>query len=215
MPFPPRPRAWAELVDHIIAGAADSVSALQWQAVHADGLDHPWVGVQAPALDGLRTWQWDVVTPEDHAGDDLLRLDPLTLCVEQDMMVIDMHNALRPNVQVRMQVPVRHVPDTIDVRASALPPPPWQVELSTGWSTAQIAGAVGSWLHDHVGRAVTLSPGRERPPELTPSEDRFVIGENLWVTGDAFDGLLSMDPADAGIITQTLMAMVEAIEPHR
>ena len=112
-------------------------------------------------------------------------------------------------------MPVRQVPETLDVRASALPPPPWEVEISTGWSTAQIAGAVGTWLREHVGRTIALSPGRERPTEVAPAEDRFVIGENLWITGEAFDGLLAMDTADAGIVTQTLMAMVEAIEPHR
>ena len=215
IPFPPRPRAWTELVDHIVASASECAHAVTWQAVHTEGMDHPWVGVQAPTLDNLRAWQWDVVTPEDHEHDALLRHDPLALPIEQDMMVVDIRHAHRAELQIRMQVPVRHVPTTIDVCASALPPAPWHVELSTGWSTDTIAQSVGAWLTDHVGHRVGLSPDRVRQPKAVIGDDHFAIGEDLWITGDAFDGLLSLDPADAGLITRTLTALQEALDPFR
>lgn len=214
VPFPPRPRAWSALVDRIVATAACQQRPVEWQPVSVNGMDHPWVGVQAPSLGALRAWQWDVVTPEDHDSDPLLRSDPLSLPIAQDMMVVDVSRADRPDLHVRLQVPVRLVPTTIDVSANALPPPPWDVELSTGWSAQAIAHHVGEWLRTQVGHDVAILPDDRHDTRLEPS-DRFSIGEDLWVTDDAFDALLRLDTADAALVTGTLAALAEAMAPYR
>ena len=212
--FPPRPRAWTDLVDRIVASAATQGAAVPWQPVSVRGLDHPWVGVHAPSLDQARAWQWDVVTPEDHESDPQLRLDPLALPVDQDMMVVDVRRADQPHLRVRLQVPVRFVPTSIDVSVSALPPPPWEVELSTGWSAQTIARSVSGWLRTHVGHDVSILPDH-RHLDGAAAADRFAIGDDLWVSDDAFDALLQLDVVDAAIVTGTLAALAEALADYR
>ena len=214
VPFPPRPRSWTALIDGILTRAAEQSGALPWQPVSLNGMDHPWVGVRAPALGASRSWQWDVVTPEDHKSDPLLRCDALALPVAQDMMVVDVRRCDRPGLNVRLQVPVRMVPVSIDVNVSALPPPPWEVELSTGWSAQTIAHSVKDWLRTYVGRDVAIPPDDCHTPPADAS-DRFSIGEDLWVTDDAFDALLRLDASDAAVVTGTLAALADALSGYR
>lgn len=213
VPFPPRPRAWNQLVDRIVAGAASATTTLAWQPVRIDGLDHPWVGVQALALDTERAWQWDVVTPDDREHDPLLRNDPLALAIAQDTMVVDVRRQDQPNVHIRLNVPVARMPRTIDVSAHALPPPPWCIELSTGWSAPTIAVGIGHWLDENVGRHVDVAGAN--PGEDGGHDDRFSIGEDLFATDDAFDELLHVGPVDAAHITRAFLAVREALEPYR
>jgi hypothetical protein len=217
VPFPPRPRAWAELIERIVDGAANAAGAIAWEPIRIAGLEHPWIGVHAEALGAARAWQWDVITPEDRARDASLRHDPLALAVEQDVMVVDVRRQDDPQLKIRLQVPVKRMPKTIDVSASALPPPPWYVELATGWSAPCIAAAVDAWMREHVGRTVSLVPP---PPLPDPGHsdrdtDRFSIGEDLWATDEAFDALLALDPRHASLVTTTLLAVREALDPYR
>ncbi len=169
VPFPPRPRSWNELIDRIISSASACPGPVPWQPVRMDGLDHPWIGVQAPTLDTARAWQWDVVTPDDHEHEPLLRRDPLTLAVAQDTMVVDVGRHDDPDVHIRLAVPIARVPMTIDVPANALPPPPWFVELASGWSTPVIAAAMADWLLCNVGHPIAVDPPpRRRPTPTTP-----------------------------------------------
>ena len=217
VPFPPRPRAWAELIERIVATAASAEGAIAWQPIRIAGLEHPWIGVHAGSLASDRAWQWDVITPEDRAHDPLLRNDPLALAVEQDVMVVDVRRHDDPHLKIRLQVPVSRMPTTIDVAASALPPPPWYVELATGWSAPAIATAVDTWIRDNVGRNVSLVPPAPIPdPGHNDADtDRFNIGDDLWATDDAFDALLRLDPHHASLVTTTLLAVREALDPYR
>lgn len=214
VPFPPRPRAWNQLVDRIVAGAANATSAIAWQPVRIEGLDHPWIGVQAATLDTERAWQWDVVTPDDHEHDPLLRHDRLALAVAQDTMVVDVRRHDQPNVHIRLNVPVSRMPHSIDVSAHALPPPPWCLELATGWSAPSIAGGINHWLDEHVGHHVEVAGGAAGRGDSS-SDDRFSIGDDLLATDDAFDELLRLGPADAAHITRAFLAIREALEPFR
>ena len=217
VPFPPRPRAWAELIERIVASAAGAEGAIAWQPVRIAGLDHPWIGVHAESLGSARAWQWDVITPEDRARDPLLRNDQLALAVEQDVMVVDVRRHDDPHLKIRLQVPVKRMPKTIDVSASALPPPPWYVELATGWSAPAIAAAVDGWMRENVGRNVTLVPPAPvaDPGHNDNDTDRFSIGDDLWATDEAFDALLRLDPRHASLVTTTMLAVREALDPYR
>jgi hypothetical protein len=175
-PFPPRPRAWTQLTDRIIAAAASTKKPVDWQPMHIDGLAQSWVGVRAPTLDTERPWQWDVATPDDCARERLLRTDPLTLAVAQDMMVVDLRRHGDPCTCIRLQVPVERVPDSIDVSASALPPPPWYLEMATGWSAAAIAGAIREWSRTNVGREIDVFPNGEAEERPVDAEDSFSLG---------------------------------------
>lgn len=215
VPFPPRPRAWEELIERIIANAASSAGAIAWEPVAIAGLDHPWVGVHAVSLSCGRAWEWDVTTPEDHDRDPLLRNDRLALAVHQDMMVVDVRRHDDPQMKIRMQVPVSRMPSGIEVSASALPPPPWYVELSTGWSAPSIAAAVDRWMRCNVGTNIELSPAAPHRVPTENDDDRFEIGEDLWATDHAFDALLRLDPRHASLVTTTLLALREALDPYR
>lgn len=227
VPFPPPPRTWRSLVDAVVEHlSAASAPTLPWAPVQLAGLDEPWIGVAASPGTGERPWVWDVVTPDDHRREAGLHDDPLTIPVEQDVVVVDVVHPQAPGSLVRLQVPVTSVPTRIDLTASRLPPPPWRLELATGWTAAAIANAVHGWIGEWVGRDVALVcrgqrgelPGGDcgapaSPPAL--SEDRFEVGEDLWVSSAAFDQLLAVGVDDAAQITGALSAVAEALAPYR
>jgi hypothetical protein len=215
VPFPPRPRSWNQLIDRIIATAGACADPVAWQPVRIDGLDHPWIGVRAPSLDTARAWQWDVVTPDDHEHEPLLHADPLTLSVPQDTMVVDIGRVDQTDVHVRLTVPLARVPITIDVAANALPPPPWFVELATGWSTPAIAAAMSDWLLRMVGHPVAVTPPPAATPGTTGDDDRFALGDGLFATSEGFDALLELDPRDAARVSTAFHAVCDALEPYR
>lgn len=216
VPFPPRPRSWNGLIDRIISTASTCADPVAWQPVRMDGLDHPWIGVRAPSLDTMRAWQWDVVTPDDHDHEPLLHADPLTLAVAQDTMVVDVGRHDQPDVHVRMTIPLTRVPVTIDVAANALPPPPWFVELATGWSAPTIAGAMADWLLRNVGHSVPVTPPPATATAATGDDsDRFSLGDGLYATGDGFDAMLELAPRDAALVSVAFRAVCDALEPYR
>jgi hypothetical protein len=215
-PFPPRPRSWASLIDHLLASADSVTEPIAWSPVRMEGLVQPWIGVQAPSLGTERAWHWDVVTPIDHEFEPLLHADPLTLAIEQDTMVVDVGRLDRPDVHVRMVVPVSSVPLTIDVSASALPPPPWFVELASGWSAPTIATAMSDWLLRNLGHVVAVSPPPPSPLDAPASDDdRFELGDGLHATTEGFDVLLSVDPRESAMVTTALRAVCDALAPYR
>ena len=77
--------------------------------------------------------------------------------------------------------------------------------------TAAIDVAVDEWAVTHVGRQA-VAP---RPDDAADLTDRFEVGEGLFITGDAFDRLLRLDPSHAAVITGTFSAICEALEPYR
>ena len=215
IPFPPRPRAWTQLTDRIIAAAARSTNAVDWQPVHIEGLSQSWVGVRAPSLDTERAWQWDVATPDDCARERLLRTDPLTLAVAQDVMVIDLRRHDDPCTCVRMQVQVGRVPESIDVCASALPPYPWYLDLATGWSAMAIALAIREWSKTNVGHELEVHPNGHHAQRHRDSDDSFALGDDLWATSGGFDALLALDPRDAAMATTAFRGVIDALDHDR
>jgi hypothetical protein len=179
--------------------------------VHLEGLTGAWVGVQAPALDTERSWQWEVATPEDCAKERLLRTDPLTLAVAQDVVVVDLCRHDDPSTRVRLQLPVERVPESIDLAASALPPPPWHLELATGWSARAIARAVRAWSRTRVGHEIAIHPGDEVDAADADADDRFALGDDLWATSDGFEALLALGPREAAMATTAFQAVREAL----
>lgn len=208
--FPPGPRSWPGLVDDVICQMA-TLGPTAWMPIAHGTLGRPWVGAMVPDLEVPRAWVWDVVTPEDRADDASLRADPMALSVSQDLVLVEIGRGAHPAGRVRLQVPVTSCPESIDVPLSALPGPPWTVDLCTGWSTAAIDAAVDQWAVAHVGRQA-VAP---RPDDVMELTDRFEVGEGLFITGDAFDRLLRLDPSHAAVITGTFSAICEALEPYR
>lgn len=221
-PFPPSPRAWREFVDEVVHDLVDVPAVdLAWEPVHLIGLAAPWVGVRVPALQSAaRAWVWDVVTPEDHDRVRTLHDDPLALAVAQDTMVLDVHRDDDPSVALRLQVPVREVPCRIDVPSTAIPPAPWRIELSTGWTSASIDAAIETWFSSRIGshpcmRSRSSSAVRRRRGTTASADDRFLVGDGLYAEGASMDVLLRMPAGDAARITTLFTAVVDALAPWR
>ncbi len=220
-PFPPAPRAWREFVDEVLHDLVEAPAVeLAWEPVHLLGLDSPWVGVRVPELHThARGWVWDVVTPEDHERERSLHDDPLALAVAQDTMVLDVHRDDDATVSLRLQVPVREVPWRIDVPSSAVPPSPWRVELSTGWTSASIDDAISRWYTSRLGVHRCLRTGSttavRRRSRVADDDNRFLVGDGLYAEGASMDVLLQMAPADAARITTLFGAVIEALAPWR
>lgn len=212
--FPPRPRPWQGLIDQVIGSLASGPVSAHWHPVQLRGMTAAWVGVHAPLLGEIgRPWAWDVVTTDDRDRMPELRTDPLALAVDQDLVVVALRNDDDPEVSIRLQVAVHAVPDRVDVPASAMPEPPWRLELATGWSTSAIGASLARWLVERVGPDAALFPPIAATTEL--AEERFEVGDDLWASASAFDTLLDRDPREAGMITGCLGAVAEALEPWR
>ena len=197
----------------MIEALGRSAGAAYWHPVRARGLTAAWVGVHSEALGDVgRPWVWDVVTNDDRAHHDELRNDPLALAVDQDIVVVALRHDDDPDATVSMQVLVDAVPDQVDVSASALPKPPWRLELQTGWSTAAIGEALATWLIQRVGPSSALLPPRSPVPD---DFERYEVGPDLWASSSAFDTLLERDPRDSAMITECLGAVVESLDPWR
>jgi hypothetical protein len=220
VPFPPPPRTSTQLYEHVL-GALQELPAgarLPWHPIRIAGLDAPWVGVRpegSPFGPFPRAWTWDVVTPEDKDSDPFLRRDPLAVAVHQDVVLASVGKGDLPPV-VSLRVPVREAPDRIDVDRNALPPQPWRVDLSTGWSQPVIAAALAGWAAQTLGRTdLDTGDGADRDPVEPPEDDRFEVGDGVSITGAAFDRLLAEGPDVAAIVCGTLAAICEALEPYR
>ena len=217
VPFPPPPRSWREFVDGVLDTlvAAPVVGELAWEPVHLLGLDAPWVGVRVPTLSSsARAWVWDVVTPEDHERERSLRDDPLALPVAQDTIVVDLHRDDDAAFGLRLQVPVRHVPSRIDLPATAVPGPPWRVELASGWTAATIGSTLVGWFSDRLGVRRDVASASATAAEAS-DHDRFLVGDGLFAVGASFDALLRLPAADAARITTFFAAVAEALAPVR
>lgn len=212
LPFPPPPRSWPAFVDDVI-GRLDHVSDLSWVPVRLPGMHRPWVGIQALDVKPPRPWQWDVVTPEDAERDRSLRVDPLVLAVPQDVVVVALRCLDRPDVELQLQVAVQHVPVNLEFAASALPPPPWYLELSTGWSAGAIASALRDWSLVALGHQINIHP--DASPPASDNSDRYVIGEELSATEGAFDQLLAVGLEGAAVATAAFAAARDALAPYR
>jgi hypothetical protein len=193
---------------------------IDWSVVRLPGMETPWVGVQAHDVVAPRPWTWDIVTPADHERTPELLDDPLVVPVAQDTVVVDVTRADQPGLVARLQVPVKEVPVRISVDGRAMPPPPWQLELHTGWSAQAIERAVGGWLRREVGDGVGLArrtseDGHRAAGDDGGDDDRLDLGEGLFATGAAFDRLLALGPHDAAHVTGALSAVAEALLPYR
>lgn len=198
----------------MIESLAGGSAAAHWHPVQLRGLTAAWVGVHSAVLGDVgRPWVWDVVTTDDREQHPDLRDDPLTLAVDQDMVVVALRHTEEPDVSVRLQVPVHAVPDQVDVPAAAMPDPPWRLELATGWSTAAIGEALAWWTMERVGPSAALLP--PMAPTTESAEDRYALGDDLWASSSAFDTLLDRDPREAAMITGCLGAVAEALDPWR
>ena len=212
--FPPRPRPWQGLIDQVIETLASGSISSHWHPVQLRGLTAAWVGVHAPMLGDIgRPWTWDIVTTGDRERTPELRSDPLTLAVDQDIVVVALRHEEHPDLAVRLQVAVQAVPDQVEVPAGAMPSPPWRLELATGWSTAAIGASLAQWLMERVGPTAALFPPIADNAEL--AEDRYEVGDDLWASSSALDTILDRDPGEAAMITGCLGAVAEALDPWR
>lgn len=209
---PPPPRVRPDL-DTVCAALQAAPPPVGWDTVSVPGLAGAWVGM-CPVFgpnEGVNPahvrplhplsggWLWDVVEPPDS------RLDPLVLSVAQDMVEIRVFDGSRRSFEVT--VSVRHVPDVLEIQQSALPPPPWTVEWSTGWSRTALHAAAQGWL-DALGVAAKLqSP-------TVPDLAVYDLGSQLCCTGPAFDALLTLPPNDASAMTRLFSAALEDLDRH-
>jgi hypothetical protein len=233
--FPPPPRSWDGLIASVLATMAAADHNIGWSIVRLPGMSSPWVGVQALDVVAPRPWTWDIVTPSDYQRMVELRSDPLVVPVAQDTVVVDVTRADFPGIVARLQVPVTDVPMRIDVDGRAMPPPPWQLELHTGWSAQTICTAIGAWLESEVGSGVGLvrnplheptcsEPDRPRAEdagvaesgvEESGTDERHHLGDGMYITSSAFERLLALDIEDAAHVTGALAAVAEALIPYR
>lgn len=177
-------------------------SVLHWEALTTRGYS-TWMGVGLPALDWTdRAWGFDITGPgeSDH--------DPLALELERDLVEVVVYDRTRPRIRGRL---VAERPDgvtEIHVPASAWPTLPWCVEIDVGWSTRAVSDALAHWLTDIAGRRdvlVVTTDDTEQPATV------HAMSGLVQATDVAFDGLLSLDPADAAVICTTLTAVAEAL----
>jgi hypothetical protein len=204
--FPPVPRSSTRLVDAVIEHLHGAVS-LPWEPLSSAGLNRPWVGVREPGFDTGRPWVWDVVVPADHEREPLLHRDPMAIPVAQDVVVVELRR-IDIDLTFRVPITVEDAPEQIAVAASAVPPPPWQLSIATGWSAERIAAALAAWGRTHVGRAVPPNPGVEPRDEHS---ERYDLGDGIAVSAAAFDRLLSLAPADAAVVTTAVTAVRDAL----
>jgi hypothetical protein len=205
--FPPVPRSSASLVDAVIEHL-HGAPTLPWEPVSAPGLPRPWVGVRHHDLEPGRPWMWDVVTPDDHDAEPLLRRDPLTIPVPQDVVVVELRCR---DLAFRVPITVEEVPSQISVSAQAVPAPPWELSIATGWTAARIAAALVAWSQVHVGRPIPPTPDGEPETELTDGDERYDLGDGLAIGGVAFDQLLMLSPDDAAAVTTAIAAVRDAL----
>ena len=111
---------------------------------------------------------------------------------------------------LRLQVPVKRVPGRIDVPAGAVPPPPWTIEVASGWTSQTIGAAVDAWMTDRLGFHRTAVSGPERE-----MEDRLQVGDDLYAEAASMDVLLGLPAEDAALVTRFFSALTEALEPVR
>lgn len=200
MDFPPRPRGDRRIRE--LAAAHLDRGAPAWHPVSCEGAARPWLGV-ACATDVGRPWVWDVVTPDTYDSVPGLRGDPMTLAVERDVVLCHLDAA---GQELWMHVPVRSVPSQVHLPASAVPDG-WAVTLESAWSREAVQGALDTW--SLLERGATLDWGPR-----APAPERFEIGDGLFVSGAAFDALLSCEaPTSAGAV-EVLSAVVEALGDH-
>lgn len=175
---------------------------LHWEALTARGYAS-WMGVGLPSVGWPdRLWGFDVTGPGESLG------DPLALEVERDLVEVVVYDRSRPKVRGRL---VTERPDgvtEIHVPASAWPPRPWCMEIDVGWSTRSITDAVTTWLGEVAGRPDVLVVSAE---DAEPAPTMRAVSGIVQATDVAFDGLLSLDPADAAVICTALTAVADAL----
>jgi hypothetical protein len=207
--------------------------ALRWTPVALADPQIPWVGVALPAIDGVlgRRWVWDITVPDlSGAG------DALTLGVVQDVCVVSLVEAVRPNRRIHMTIPVHSPPVDVAIPASRLCPDPWTLSLEVGWSAERIAVAVSDWIALSVGRhdmhadlsvagggspspgagpAAPAAAGGNQGPERSDDDERFEAAPGLLMDSGAFDTFLTLPPALAGELMLCLQAVHGALGPWR
>jgi hypothetical protein len=177
---------------------------LPWETVTSSELHGPWAGIRPLGTGDLfGRWLWDVV---ETGGPDL---DDLALTVAQDVVRLTVHDG--GDRRFDTVVAVKRCPPDLSLPASALPPPPWWVEWSTGWSTQVLHGAAQAWLARQGLRTSLMLPvdatneAGADVVSLTAVDD----GTSLSCTGSVFGELLRLPLEDAAALSVAFQALLD------
>jgi hypothetical protein len=202
----------SDISETVIHSLTDITDSLPWKPVTVPGLPIPWLGVHVPAIDTHgRPWVWEIVTPTQYNESEHLQDDPMILAVAQDTVVVTLRNQEKPHSSVRMQVPVTHAPDEIEMHCPLDLDSKWVVTMETGWSANAVGRAAQNWIEGNTVSKATIDISE---PILRP-DIRYQLSPDIDVESAAFDSLLTLSLHDAGFVSSTLSSIHGALAAYR
>ena len=200
------------IVDEVKRSLGEQHSSLSWQQVTMPGLSVAWVGLHVPMVDtGGRPWVWEVVTPDQYEKSERLQSDPLVLSVPHDVVIVEMTHPNASYPDLRMQVPVTTVPESVVLPRSISNAQPWSIRLETGWTAQTLAAAAQLWID----REVPGQPRLQVPAEPVSPPQLYQLHPAINIESAAFDHLLTLKPREAAVVTSVLATVHDALQPYR
>ena len=200
------------IVEEVKRSLAEQTSTLSWRRVTVPGLSVAWVGMNVPTIEtGGRPWVWEVVTPDQYDTSTRLQNDPLVLSVAHDVVIAEVLHDDHNSPVVRMQVPVRHAPESVSIPRGPAKETPWSVRMETGWSVAALGTAAQCWIDRE-----TPGGARLRTPVEPHSPHRlYQLHPSINIESAALDHLLTLGLDEAAVVTSLLSQVHEALQPYR
>lgn len=173
-----------------------------WRPLRSTNCELAWVGIVGEEIELDRRWVWDVVTPEVRDEVSELRIDPLVLPIEQDLIICHLTDTTN-GAAFHLPIPVRAVPATLRIPAGVLPPHPYTLELDAGWSRESIEAAIDAWAIVECGTTICA-------PQI-PEPSGWELGSGLRATDSAFGALLALDSEESAAAVRAFGGVLEAL----
>ena len=176
------------------------------------GLSVAWVGMNVPTVETCgRPWVWEVVTPNQYDTSARLQDDPLVLSVAHDVVIAEVLHDDHTAPVVRMQVPVRHAPESISIPKGPGQGAPWSVRMETGWSVSALGTAAQCWIDRETPGTARL----QTPVEPHSPHTLYQLHPSINIESAALDHLLTLGLDEAAVVTSLLSQVHEALQPYR